>query len=40
MGLRGIGIELNKDYIDLIKKRLLGDAHQQSLNPNKLEVLE
>jgi len=40
MGLWGIGIELNKDYIDLIKKRLLGDAHQQSLNPNKLEVLE
>lgn len=39
LGLRGIGIELNPDYIPLIKKRLLGDAKQQSLNPNKLKVV-
>lgn len=38
LGLKGIGIEINPEYIPLIKKRLLGDQHQTSLNPNKLEV--
>lgn len=38
-GKRGIGIELNKDYISLIKKRLLGDAYQESLNKNKIKII-
>ena len=39
-GKSGIGIELNPDYIKFIKKRLNGDEHQASLNPNKIEVIK
>lgn len=35
----GIGIEINKEYIKLIRKRLNGGEHQASLNPNKIEVI-
>lgn len=38
-GKSGIGIELNPDYIKLIKKHLNGDEHQKSLNPNRIEVV-
>ncbi len=34
----GVGIEINPDYIKLIKKRLNGSENQSSLNPNKIEV--
>ena len=40
LGLNGIGIELNPDYIPLIKKRLLGHENQTSLNPNKVTVVD
>ena len=38
-GKSGIGIELNPDYISLIKLRLNGDRFQESLNPNKIKVI-
>lgn len=38
LGLNGIGIELNAKYIPLMKKRLLGDEKQTSLNKNKIEI--
>lgn len=38
-GKSGIGIELNPEYISLIKLRLNGDRFQESLNPNKIEVI-
>lgn len=36
----GIGIELNPDYIKFIRKRLNGGEYQESLNPNKIEVID
>jgi len=39
LGLNGIGIELNPNYIKFIKARLNGDKFQQSLNENKIEVI-
>jgi len=35
----GIGIEINPEYVKLIKKRLLGDEHQSTLVPNVVSVI-
>ena len=40
LGLNGIGIELNPEYVKLIKKRLLGHENQTSLNPNKVDIVK
>lgn len=38
-GKNGIGIELNPKYIPLIKLRLNGDKHQESLNKQKITII-
>ena len=35
----GIGIEINPEYVKLIKKRLLGDEHQSTLVPDVVKVI-
>jgi len=39
-GKNGFGIELNPDYIPLIRLRLNGEKNQMSLNPSKIKIVK